>query len=72
MHDVKMDARADIEEIEIIGNRAFLRNHLQITLTLPGQAPKRMSGYMMGVLRKEADGHWRLARDANLVMPEGG
>jgi ketosteroid isomerase-like protein len=24
----------------------------------------------MSVLRKEADGRWRLARDANLVMPE--
>jgi ketosteroid isomerase-like protein len=24
----------------------------------------------MSVLRKEADGRWRIARDANLVMPE--
>jgi ketosteroid isomerase-like protein len=31
-----------------------------------------MSGYTLGVLRKEADGHWRLARDANLVTPEDG
>jgi ketosteroid isomerase-like protein len=29
-----------------------------------------MTGYTMGFLRKEADGHWRIARDANLVMPE--
>ena len=72
MRGVKMDGHANIQEIEVMGNRAFLRNHLQITLTLPGQAPKRMTGYTMGVLRKEADGHWRLARDANLVMPEGG
>jgi uncharacterized protein (TIGR02246 family) len=72
MRDVKMDGRADVQEIEVIGNRAFLRNHLQITLTQPGQAPKRMTGYTMGVLRKDADGHWRLARDANLVMPEAG
>jgi|SRR3954447_5633362 uncharacterized protein (TIGR02246 family) len=72
MRDVKMDGRADVQEIEVIGNRAFLRNHLQITLTQPGQAPKRMAGYTMGVLRKDADGHWRLARDANLVMPAAG
>jgi len=67
-----MDGRAEVKEIQIIGDRAFLRNHLQITLTLPGQLPKVMSGFTMGVLRKEADGHWRLARDANLVLPEGG
>jgi ketosteroid isomerase-like protein len=42
-----------------------------MTLTLPGQEPKRMTGYTVGVLRKEADGYWRLARDANLVMPRG-
>jgi ketosteroid isomerase-like protein len=29
-----------------------------------------MSGYAMSVLRKEADGRWRIARDANLVTPE--
>jgi uncharacterized protein (TIGR02246 family) len=38
MRDVKMDGRADVQEIEVIGNRAFLRNHFQVTLTLPGQA----------------------------------
>jgi ketosteroid isomerase-like protein len=31
-----------------------------------GQAVGR-SGYMLTVMRKEADGRWRLARDANLV-----
>lgn len=71
MREMKLDGHANIQEIEIWGNRAFLRNHLQITLTLPGQAPKRMSGYTMGILRKEADGRWRIARDANLVLPEG-
>ena len=71
MRDAKFEGRPEVEEIEIIGNRAFIRNHLQITITLPGQAPKRLSGYTMGVLRKETDGYWRLARDANLVMPEG-
>jgi uncharacterized protein (TIGR02246 family) len=72
MPDVKMDGRADIQEIEVFGNRAYFRNHIQITLTQPGQPPRRMSGYTLGVLRKEADGHWRLARDANLVTPEDG
>jgi uncharacterized protein (TIGR02246 family) len=70
MSDVVIDGRSDIEEIGIFGDCAFIRNRLQISLTRAGDAPKRMSGYAMSILRKEADGHWRLARDANLVVPE--
>ena len=67
---VAIDARADLQEIEVFGPRAYIRNHVRVEITAPGQAPKRMSGYAMSILRKEADGRWRIARDANLVMPE--
>jgi uncharacterized protein (TIGR02246 family) len=70
MKSVAIDARAQVQELEIFGPRAYIRNHIQVELTSPGQAPKRVSGYAMSVLRKEADGRWRIARDANLVMPE--
>ena len=70
MKSVAIDARAEVEEIEVFGPRAYIRNHVRVELTSPGQAPKRMSGFTMSVLRKEADGRWRIARDANLVMPE--
>jgi uncharacterized protein (TIGR02246 family) len=65
---VAIDARAEVQEIEVFGPRAYVR--VRVELTSPGQAPKRVSGYAMSVLRKEADGRWRIARDANLVMPE--
>jgi uncharacterized protein (TIGR02246 family) len=70
MKSVTIDARAQVQEIEVFGPRAYIRNHIQIELTSPGQAPRRMSGYAMSILRKEADGRWRIARDANLVVPE--
>jgi uncharacterized protein (TIGR02246 family) len=70
MKSVTIDARAEVQEIEVFGPRAYIRNHIEIELTSPGQAPKRMSGYAMSILRKEADGRWRIARDANLVVPE--
>ena len=70
MKSVTIDARAEVQEIEVFGPRATIRNHIQIELTSPGQAPRRMSGYAMSILRKEADGRWRIARDANLVVPE--
>jgi uncharacterized protein (TIGR02246 family) len=70
MKGVAINARAQVQEIDIYGPRATIRNHIQVQLTSAGQAPKRMSGYAMSILRKEADGRWRIARDANLVMPE--
>jgi uncharacterized protein (TIGR02246 family) len=70
MKGVVIDARAEVQEIEVFGPRATIRNHVRVELTSTGQPPKRMSGYTMSVLRKEADGRWRIARDANLVMPE--
>jgi uncharacterized protein (TIGR02246 family) len=69
MKGIAIDARAEVQEIEVFGPRAYIRNRVQVELTSPGQAPKRMSGYAMSVLRKETDGRWRIARDANLVMP---
>ncbi len=70
MNGAAVDARAEVREVEVFGSRAYIRNHVDVELTLPGQPPKRMSGYALSVLRKEADGRWRIARDANLVMPE--
>jgi uncharacterized protein (TIGR02246 family) len=72
MRDMKMDGGCEVQEVEVFGNRAYVRNHIHITLTKQGEPPMRLSGYTLGILRKEADGHWRLARDANLVMPETG
>jgi uncharacterized protein (TIGR02246 family) len=70
MKGVAIDARAEVQEIEVFGPWAYIRNHIQVELTFPDQTSRRMSGYAMSVLRKEADGRWRIARDANLVMPE--
>ncbi len=70
MKGATIDARAEVQEIEVFGPWAYVRNRIQAEMTFPGQAPRRMSGYAMTILRKDADGRWRIARDANLVMPE--
>ena len=70
MKSVAIDARAQVQELEIFGPRAYIRNHIQVELTSQGQPPRRMSGYAMSILRKGNDGRWRIARDTNLVMPE--
>jgi uncharacterized protein (TIGR02246 family) len=71
MSGMKIDGTYEIQEIAIIGDWAYMRNHISMSMTPPGQdAPVRRSGYTLTVLRKEADGQWRLARDANLLAAE--
>lgn len=67
MRGVRMEGRAEIRELEVIGDRAWIRNHIDLTLTLGDGEPLRRSGYTLTILRKDADGRWRLFRDANLV-----
>jgi uncharacterized protein (TIGR02246 family) len=64
---VEMEGTADILELEIRGDWAWLRNYIDITVTPPGGASVRRSGYTLSILRKESDGRWLLFRDANFV-----
>jgi uncharacterized protein (TIGR02246 family) len=67
MRDVRMDGTAEIREIHVECDWALIRNYIDLTLTSEGSEPLRRSGYTLTVLRKGADGRWRLFRDANLV-----
>lgn len=67
MRDVKMNGRAEIREIEVLGSWAWIRNHIDLTITPATGEPVRRSGYTLTILRKCGDGRWRLFRDANFV-----
>jgi ketosteroid isomerase-like protein len=67
MRGVEMAGTADIREVEVRGDWAWLRNFIDITVTPPGGQPVRRSGYTLSILCKEPDGRWLLLRDANLV-----
>jgi uncharacterized protein (TIGR02246 family) len=69
MKDVRVEGKSDIKEIKVLGEWAWLRQHLRIVVT---ESNKRsvLSGYALAILRKKPDGKWVLARDANLVTPE--
>ena len=60
-------ARAIFASSKILGDWAYLRNYLQITVTPPGGQPVKRAGYTLTIVRKQPDGTWRLARDANLL-----
>jgi uncharacterized protein (TIGR02246 family) len=67
MKGFRLEGSADIRELRVLGSWAYLRNFIEITVTPPGGAPMRRSGYTLTILRKESGGRWRLMRDANLV-----
>ena len=64
MKGMTMQGRAEIRELQVLGSWAFIRNHIEVTMK-----GITRSGYTLTMLRKESDGRWRLARDANLVAP---
>lgn len=68
--DMQIEGQSTIEELMVVGNWAHLRTHLSITVTAPDRDPMRRSGYTLTIMRKEADGKWRLSRDANLMVKE--
>jgi uncharacterized protein (TIGR02246 family) len=68
MKDMRFEGSYDIREIKVLGDWAYLRNYITLTITPPGGEPVRRAGYTLSILRKEPSGKWVLARDANLVM----
>ena len=70
MADLEFEGTSDVLEVEVFGDHAYVRNHIETTMTPPDGDPVSHSGHTLSILRKGADGRWRLARDANLVTPD--
>ena len=67
LRGIQIDGRAEILELQVSGDQAWIRNHIELTMTPPDGEPTRRSGYTLTILRKDGDGRWRLFRDVNLV-----
>jgi uncharacterized protein (TIGR02246 family) len=65
---VRISCHPNVQEITIEGPLAILRNQLVVEIhPLAGGEPIRHAGEVLSVLRRGADGQWRLWRDANLL-----
>ena len=69
LKNVRIDGQSVIVELKVLGDWAYLRNHIDLTMTPEGGAPTRRTGFTLTILRKEPDGRWLLVRDANLLAP---
>jgi len=67
MRDTRIEGGAEILEIEVAGNWAWIRNHIDLSITPSGGEPLQRSGYALTIFKKGDDGRWRLFRDANFV-----
>jgi uncharacterized protein (TIGR02246 family) len=67
MKDVRMAGTSEIRELNVLGDWAYLRAYIALTLTPPGGKPMRRTGYTLTILRRQPNGRWLLARDANLL-----
>jgi uncharacterized protein (TIGR02246 family) len=68
MKDARLEGKSEVQELRILGDWAWLRNRIEIVATPSSGEPVHRAGYTLTILRKEADGSWRLLRDANLVV----
>jgi uncharacterized protein (TIGR02246 family) len=65
----QLDASSEIQEIQILGDWAFMWTKLTVVLTPPGGAqPRKRAGHTLTILKKQ-NGKWVFARDANMLVP---
>jgi uncharacterized protein (TIGR02246 family) len=63
-----LEAATDVQEVVVEGRLGYTVTHLTVTMTPHGGGtPVRRSGYVLSVFRKQADGRWAIARDANML-----
>lgn len=70
MKDTGMDSSIDIREIKVSGEWAWMRSFLRVTLTPSRGEPLKLSGHILTILRRNPNGQWVIARDANFVTPD--
>jgi uncharacterized protein (TIGR02246 family) len=71
MRDVRIEGSSDIQEIRVLGDWAWMRNYLKVSVTPPQGKPLVRSGHTLTILRKNSAGNWVIVRDANLLSAGG-
>src|SRR4051812_4446732 len=56
MKEAKIEGEAEIQELKVSGDWAWMRNKLRLQITPPNGKAMVQSGYTLTILRKEANG----------------
>ena len=71
LKDIKLEGVAKPVEIKVLGDWAYLRNHIDLTMTPKNGQPMKRAGYTLTILNRRPDGRWVITCDANLMPPPG-
>ena len=64
----RIECSSELEDVVVAGTVAYTRSRDRLSLTpRTGGAATRLAGDRMTIYRKQADGQWRLARDAHTL-----
>ena len=63
-----VEGASEIQEIQVVGDWAFMWTRLTVVITPAGGKPTTRAGYTLSILQKQ-NGQWVIARDANLLAP---
>jgi uncharacterized protein (TIGR02246 family) len=72
MHGAAFEGTSEIVEIKVLGDWAWMRSRLRVSITPPGGKPIVRRGYTLTILQRDMKGNWAVARDANLLAPDTG
>lgn len=65
----QFDGTSETQEIQVMGDWAFMWTKLKVVVTPPDGAPSMTrAGHTLSILKKQG-GKWVLARDANMLAP---
>jgi uncharacterized protein (TIGR02246 family) len=66
----RVESSGDVEEVQVSGDLAYCWTLLKVRITpLSGGSASDRSGSALSIFRRQANGSWMLARDANLLPP---
>jgi uncharacterized protein (TIGR02246 family) len=66
----KIECRSNVQEITISGDLAVCWNLLEVFFTpIEGGETRKHAGNVLTAFRRGSDGHWRIWRDANMLLP---
>jgi uncharacterized protein (TIGR02246 family) len=65
-----IDGQSEMLEVTVVGAVAWTRTRLEVSMSTPDGKHVRRAGHTLSIWRKESDGKWRLARDANLLVAQ--
>ena len=67
----RIESDSTVDEVEVCGDLAWCRTTLEVRLLPRAEGGKalRRAGHTLSIFRRNGNGAWQLARDANLLVP---